>query len=328
MKKLLSFVLIIAVAIFLSGISVSAAEYELDFGHVQPEDHSYHLMAEEFKEEVEELSDGRIEVNIHPGGALGDERDLVEGVQMGTVDVSTITSALTAGFVEEFEVFSLPFLFRDFDHMYEVMDGEIGERFEGYLAEEGFIKLGFNSGGARSVYASEPIENLDDLQDMKIRTMEDRLYVETWNELGAFATPLPWGDVYTALDTGMVDGAEGALISYRAMGFYDPAPYVTVIDYIFSWHNFMMSEITFNELPSDLQEVVLEAGERAQNWQRDYVVEEEEELLDILEEEHDVTIIYPDDIEDWRAGVENIYEERADEVGGMELIEEIQQVEQ
>jgi len=306
-----------------AAVSVEAAEHVLVFGHVQPTDHPYHLMAEKFKEEIEALSGGRIEVEIHPGGSLGSERDLVEGLKIGTLDISTITSALTATFVPEFGVFSLPFLFENFDQVYKVMDSPIGDEFAGYLAREGLIKLGFNSGGARSMYASKQVRNLDDLQRMKIRTMEDHIYVDTWNNLGALATPLPWGDVYTALDTGMVDGAEGAMISYKSMGFYDPAPHITVINYIFSWHNFMMSEIAYNKLPEDLREKVLIAGKRAQDFQRALVVEQEKSLLDELAEKHGCIVVYPEDLSEWRRKIEPVYAKRAAEVGGLELIERI-----
>lgn len=325
MRKLITGIMMCAILLCGAAVPVfAAAEHVLVFAHVQPTDHPYHLMAEKFKEELETLSSGRVEVEIHPGGSLGNERDLVEGLKLGTVDVSTITSALTATFVPEFGVFSLPFLFESFEQMYKVMDSPIGDEFAAHLEREGLVKLGFNSGGARSMYASKAVNNLEDLQKMKIRTMEDKIYVETWNNLGALATPLPWGDVYTALDTGMVDGAEGAMISYKSMGFYDPAPYVTVINYIFSWHNFMMSKSALEKLPADLQEMVLTAGKRAQDYQRKLVVEQEKNLLDVLVKEHNCTIVYPEDLEMWRKKTMPVYEKRAAEVGGMELIEKIQ----
>ena len=315
-------VLILTPVVFSRGVPEEET-YTLSFGHVLEEDHAYHLMALRFKEELESMSDGRVTVEIYPARQLGDERDLVEGLQLGTVDVSTITSALTAGFVPEFGVFSLPFLFRDFDHLFAVMDSPFGDDLEEALAREGLIKLGFVSGGSRSMYASKPVETLDDLQGMSIRTMEDPIYIDTWNALGALATPIPWSDVYLSLDQGIVDGAEGALISYKSMGFYDPSPHVTVINYIFSWHNFMMSAQTWNELPADIQEMVKDAAEIAGQWEREYVKNLELELIDTLEREHGVIVHYPEDIDRWRNSVRDIYEKRAADLGGMELIETI-----
>ena len=321
---LLLAVLLVTTGVFAGGSREAAEEqYTLTFGHVLQEDHAYHLMALRFQEELERMSEGRVKVEIYPAGQLGDERDLVEGLQLGTVDVSTITSALTAGFVPEFGVFSLPFLFRDFDHLFAVMDGPIGDDLERAMEREGLIKLGFVSGGSRSMYSARPVRRLSDLEGMSIRTMEDPIYLDTWNALGALATPIPWGDVYLSLDQGIVDGAEGALISYKSMGFYDPSPHVTVINYIFSWHNFMMGAQTWNSLPSDIQQMVREAADIAAAWERQYVKDLEEELLDILRDEHGVTIHFPQDLPAWQDSVRGIYEARADRLGGMELIEAI-----
>lgn len=326
MRRILVFALLVTVGwsgLYAGGARESAPQYTLTFAHVQPEDHAYHLMAVRFKEELETISNGRVVVEIYPAGQLGDERDLVEGLQLGTVDVSTITSALTSGFVPEFAVFSLPFLFRDFDHLYAVMDGPIGNDLEAAMAREGLIKLGFVSGGSRSMYAGRPVTSLADLQGMSIRTMEDPVYIDTWNALGALATPVPWGDVYLSLEQGIVDGAEGALISYRSMGFYDPSPHVTVINYVFSWHNFMMGETTWSTLPDDIKGMIREAGQIATAWQREYVANLEKELLSILSTEHGSVIHHPEDLSAWQNAVQHIYEQRASRVGGMGLIEAI-----
>ena len=102
----------------------------------------------------------------------------MEGLQIGTIDVSTVTSALTAGFVPGFQVFSLPFLFRDFDHLFMIMDGPMGEQLEQEMLQAGLVKLGFVSGGSRSLYSRAPIRSLSDLKGKKIRTMEDPIYIE------------------------------------------------------------------------------------------------------------------------------------------------------
>lgn len=325
-SSLIAQLLIVSILVLsFSGI-VAAKKTVLKLAHVMPTDHAYHLMSVKFKEEVERL-DPNIEVQIFPASQLGNERDLVEGLQIGTVDIATITSAITAGFVPGFKVFSLPFLFRDFDHMFSVMDSEIGDQLEKDMAKAGLIKLGFVSGGSRSLYASTPIKSLADLKGKKIRIMEDPIYVETWNALGALATPIAWGDVYLALQQGIVDGAEGAMISYDSMAFYGPSPYVTEIEYIFSWHNFMMSKRTWDKLPADIQAVLLEAGAVAQNWERQYVKDFEQNLMQKLQDENGVTVYQAADIEDWRAAVRPVYEKRAADVGGMELIDRILNVE-
>ncbi|MFH1282881.1 MAG: TRAP transporter substrate-binding protein, partial [bacterium] len=202
-------IVIFAILFFLCGImttSASAEKITLKFGHVLETDHPYHKMALKFKEELEKRQP-EVTINIFPAKQLGSERDLVEGLQIGSVDISTITSALTAGFVSGFKVFSLPFLFKDTDHLFRVMDSDVGKKLEKDMEKAGLIKLGFVYGGSRDLYASVPIQNLDDLKGKKIRTMENKILVDTWNTLGAIATPIPWGDVYLSLKQGVVDGA-------------------------------------------------------------------------------------------------------------------------
>ncbi|MCR4425245.1 MAG: TRAP transporter substrate-binding protein [Firmicutes bacterium] len=315
----------VALLVMTGSLSAAAAgpKVVLKFAHVMQTDHAYHLMAEKFKEEAEKLSGNQIEVQIFPAGQLGNERDLVEGLQIGTIDISTVTSALTSGFVPGFKVFSLPFLFRDFDHLFQIMDGPIGAKLEEDMKKAGLVKLGFVSGGSRSLYSRTPIRNLAELKGKKIRTMEDPIYLDTWNALGALATPIPWGDVYLSLQQGIVDGAEGALISYQAMGFYEPAPYVTVINYIFSWHNLMMSKRTWDKLPADLRAAVVEAGKRAQEFERAYVSDFEENLIKLLETKHKVAVFYPADMDAWIKAVNPVFQKRARDVGGMDLIESI-----
>ena len=303
---------------------VEAAEkITFKFGHVLQTDHPYHMMALKFKEELEKRNSNCV-VNIFPAKQLGNERDLVEGLQMGSVDISTITSALTAGFVPGFKVFSLPFLFKDANHLFRVMDSDIGAKLTKDMEKAGLIKLGFVYGGSRDLYGRQPIQSLQDLKGKKIRTMENKILVNTWNTLGAIATPIPWGDVYLSLKQGVVDGAEGTGASYRSMKFFESSPYYTRINYVFSWHNFMMSKIKWNKLPADVKKDVMAAAKIAQDYERALFVNEEKSLFKDLETKHGVKLFQPEDLNQWRNNIKNVYEENADKVGGMDYIKKIQ----
>jgi sugar phosphate isomerase/epimerase len=161
----------------------AAEKITFKFGHVLQTDHPYHMMALKFKEELEKRNKNCV-VNIFPAKQLGNERDLVEGLQLGSVDISTITSALTAGFVPGFKVFRLPFLFKDANHLFRVMDSDIGAKLTKDMEGAGLIKLGFVYGGSRDLYSRQPIRNLQELKGKKIRTMENKILVNTWNTLG------------------------------------------------------------------------------------------------------------------------------------------------
>ncbi|MBW2077945.1 MAG: TRAP transporter substrate-binding protein [Deltaproteobacteria bacterium] len=295
----------------------------LKFGHVLQTDHPYHKMALKFKSELERRNKNVV-VNIFPAKQLGNERDLVEGLQLGSVAISTITSALTAGFVPGFKVFSLPFLFKDANHLFRVMDSEIGERLVGEMEKAGLIKLGYVYGGSRDLYSRMPIRNLQELNGKKIRTMENRILIDAWNALGAIATPIPWGDVYLSLKQGVVDGGEGTGASYRSMKFFESSPHYTRISYVFSWHNFMMSKKAWSKLPDEVRLSVMAAAGIAQEYERRLFVDEEKRLFKDLAENYGVHIYHPADLDQWRAGITSVYEKNAKKVGGMDYIKKIQ----
>ncbi|MBU8912849.1 MAG: TRAP transporter substrate-binding protein [Spirochaetales bacterium] len=331
MRKMLLFVVIIMVAglaptLFATGAEESdSAEQDpivLKFAHVLQTDHPYHLMALKFEEELEQ-ADPRVDVQIFPAGQLGNERELIEALQLGTVDVSTITSSVTANFVPGFKVFSLPFIFRDADHLFSVMDSPIGDRMAEELESVNLIKLGYAYGGSRDLYGSVPMTNLEELRGRKVRTMENAILIDAWNTLGAIATPIPWGEVYVSLKQEVVDGGEGTGVSFRSMKFYDVATYYSRINYVFSWHNFMMSGNTWNEFDAELQAKIMDAAEIAQDYERAVFVEQEAALFDELSSQYGVQVVIPEDIDLWREQVLPVYEKNADEVGGMDLIREI-----
>ena len=296
----------------------------LKFGHVLQLDHPYHKMALKFAEEVAQRCPG-VKVKVFPAGQLGNERTLVEALQLGTVDVSTITSALTANFVPEFKVFSLPFLFRDPQHLFRVMDSSLGDELAERMEAKGLIRLGYGYGGARDLYGRDPVQSLKDLQGKKVRTMQNPILIATWNQLGAIATPMPWNDLYMSLKQGVVDCAEGTGISYRAMKFYDSSPHFSRIRYVFSWHNVMMSKRTWAKLSEAERGAVLAAAKVAVAFERKEFLAQEQALFDELTK-RGVKIHTPPDVAEWAKRAEPVYQKHAQEVGGMELINRIREM--
>jgi len=245
----------------------------LTFGHVLQENHPYHAMAVRFAQEVKNRSP-EIDVKIYPAGQLGDEKALIEGLQTGSVDVATVTSAVTANFVPQFRAFSLPFLFRDTNHLFAVMDSDVGDELAQQMRAKGMIKLGYGYGGARDLYTQTPVQNLADLKGIKVRTMQNPAIVATWTKLGAVPTPISWNDVYVSLQQKLVTGGEGTGVSYKSMNFDQVAPHYTRINYILSWHNLMMSKQKFDRLSPQQQKSVLEAGEIAAKFERDLFMQQ------------------------------------------------------
>ena len=307
-----------------SAASMAQQPVTLTFGHVLQENHPYHAMALKFADELKQ-SAPEIEVKIYPAGQLGDEKALIEGLQTGSVDVATVTSALTANFVPQFKAFSLPFLFRDTDHLFAVMDSDIGDELGNALQEKGLVKLGYGYGGARDLYTQVPVQNLSDLQGLKVRTMQNPAIVATWDKLGAVPTPISWNDVYVSLQQELVKGGEGTGVSYKSMNFNKVAPHFTRINYILSWHNLMMAKSKFDSLTPQQQQAVLAAGQAAAQYERELFLEQEAALFEELKG-MGVKIYTPSDAEQWRAQAAEVIAAEADNVGGKAWIERIQAV--
>lgn len=305
----------------LGAADAAAADKVLKFGHVLQLDHPYHKMALKFKEEVEARNVG-LEVKVFPASQLGNESTLIEGLQIGSVDVSTITSAVTANFVPEFQVFSLPFIFRDAGHLFRVMDSEIGDQMAAKMLDAGLVKLGFGYGGARDLYTHKAVRSLDDLKGLKIRTMKTTAIVDTWNALGAIATPIAWPDVPVSLKQKLIDGGEGTGVSYRSMTFYKDAKYFTRLTYIVSWHNFMMSKITFDSLTPAQQQAVLDSGKVAEIYERQVFIDQEKALFEELKAKG-AEIIVPSDRDKWVETIASVYDKNAEKVGGRDRIDRI-----
>lgn len=313
---------LVTAAAFVSTSAALAEGRVLKFAHVLQTNHPYHEMALRFKAELEARHVG-LSVEVFPASQLGNESELVSGLQLGSVDISTITSAVTANFVPEFRVFSLPFLFRDAGHLFRVMDGEIGDEMAVKMLDAGLVKLGYGYGGTRDLYTNRAVHQLADLSGMKIRTMKNSAIIDTWNALGAIATPVAWSDVPISLKQGLIDGGEGTGVSYRSMTFYEDTKYFTRLAYIFSWHNLMMSKMTFESLTGEQQRAVLDAAKIAETYERTTFLDQEKALFDDLASKG-AEIITPQDRAEWIARIKDVYASNAEDVGGLERIEAIQ----
>ena len=190
------------------------------------------------------------------------------------------------------------------------------------MKKAGLIKLGYVYGGSRDLYSRIPIRNLKELKGKKIRTMENKILIDTWNALGAMATPIPWGDVYLSLKQGVVDGGEGTGASYRSMKFFESSPHYTRINYVFSWHNFMMSKKRWDKLPSDVRKDVMATAKIAQKYERKLFVDTEKSLFDDLQKNYGVKLYHPD-LDKWTQRITSVYEKNAKAMGGMDYINKI-----
>ena len=222
----------------------------------------------EFARLVEERTDGRIKIEVYPGSQLGEERAVIEQVQFGAIDFTRVSISPLAAFASDFNALQMPYLYRSPAHMWEVLNSEIGDEFLGSLEPAGFVGLSWFDSGARSFYNSvRPIKTVADLAGLKIRVQESALMVGLVEALGAVATPMPFGEVYSAIQTGVIDGAENNWPSYYSTSHYEVAGYYTLDEHTRVPEITIASKITMDKLSAADQEIIKQAAKDSMAFQ-------------------------------------------------------------
>lgn len=302
-------------------VEFEAVKYRL--AHVVNENDSFHVAALKFKELVEARTEGKVEIEIHPNATLGDERTLLEGMQMGTVDMGVITNGPIANFVPEVAVFELPFLFADNEEAYEVLDGEVGKDVLNKMEESSFKGLAFAERGFRNVTNStRPVVVPADMEGLKVRVMENPVYIDTFKALGANTVPMAWTETLTALQQGTIDGQENPVVVIHSFKLDETQKYLSLSRHTYSPATIMMSLSKFNELPEDVQKVIEDSAQEAAEHARAVNAEEEETLLsELVERGMEVTEV---DVAAFQEAVESVYEKYRDQYA--EYMDKIQAV--
>lgn len=274
-----------------------------------------------FSREIERRIGDAASVEIYANNALGSEREVIEQTILGAVELACPSNAPLTTFVPELSVFELPFLFQSRDHFYRVLDGPIGQSFEEPLSEVGLKLLGYFEAGVRHVMTIErTVEGIEDLEGLKIRTMENPLHLRAFHTFGASPLPMAYGEVYTALEQGVIDGAEAANTNYHSKRFFEVAPHWAMIGWLHLVSPLVMSRRFFRTLTPSQRRAVEEAGRIAVEWERQEYQRQERAALDELEEAG-VEITHPDR-QPFRAAAERVWRQARDRVDG-ELIEAI-----
>jgi tripartite ATP-independent transporter DctP family solute receptor len=296
----------------------------LKVAHNGNEKHPFQKGYEEFKRVIEERTKGAAEVQIFPNAQLGSEQEATQMVKLGLLAAN---AAATAGgmatSVPEAELFNLPFIFRDLDHCYRVIDGPIGRDLARTIEKKlDCLVLGYWFSGVRNVWNSKrPIRVPDDLRGIKIRVMASPILIETFNTLGAQATPMAFGELYSALQTKVVDGAETDYLDLLFERFYEVTKYVSLTNHMYVVVGLVFSRKIYDRLPADVQAAVVEAGKASVKAERRAMDVLSAAALDELKERglefNEV------DRAAFREKVQSVYEKNAARVGGMDLIRKV-----
>lgn len=247
-----------AVAIALAG-AVQARDFRSSDTH--PGDYPTVMGVKFMGEKLKELSGGKLGIKVFPDSKLGQEKDTIEQVKIGGLDMIRVNVAPLNNIVPETLVLALPFVFRSKDHLHKVLDGPIGEEILKAMEAQGFVGLAYYDSGARSFYtAKKPIKNMADMQGMKLRVQQSDLFVAMVEALGANATPMPYGEVFTALKTGLIDGAENNWPSYESSSHYEAAKNYSLTEHSMAPEVVVFSKKIWDTLKPEDQKMIREAA--------------------------------------------------------------------
>ncbi|WP_339117896.1 TRAP transporter substrate-binding protein [Halomonas sp. BMC6] len=287
----------------------------LRLAHVVNEQDGFHIAATKFEELVEERTDGKVNIEIFPNASLGDERTLLEGMQIGTVDMGVITNGPVANFVEEMAVFELPFLFPSPEAAYSVLDGPIGQELLDKLADVNLKGLAYAERGFRNLTNSErAVNSPEDLDGLRIRVMENPVYTDTFRELGANAIPMAWTEALTAMQQGTIDGQENPVNVIHSFKLDETQNYMTLSRHTYAPAIFVMGMPAWNQLPEAAQAVLEEAAQEAAEHERQVNADMEAEQLAALREAG-MEINDTPDMEAFQAAVAPVYEKYGEQFG-------------
>ena len=242
--------------------------------------HSFGVGARAFIKKLTELTGDRYKVQEFPAGALGGERENVEQLQIGALEASVTTSGVLANFVPALGVVDVPFLFRDFDHAHAVLDGPIGNELIQKLEPIGIVGLGWGESGFRQLYNNlRSVKSPKDLKGTKIRTMEVPEHILAFKTLGAKPTAIAFPEVFTALQQGTVDAAEGPAQTMLSNKFYEVQKYLSFTNHLYAGSLFLMSKKFIDGLPAKDQTAFRSAAKFASEAQREFVINGEAEVV-------------------------------------------------
>ena len=293
-------------------------------GHVLSPTSLFEVGAQDFASRVYEKTNGEIIIESFPGGVLGGERDLLEGLIMGTQDMMIISIVAAGPFLPIMQVFDMPYLFRDRHHAWAVADGPIGTEIFGMMQDElGVKQLGIWCNGFRSVYSDFPVRSPEDLAGRRIRTMQGPVHIAMFEAMGAIATPMPFAELFIALQQGTVDGAENSAIAVDTDGLDEVATHMSFNEHVWNTTPLLISMATWDTFTPDQQARVLEAAAETQAFIRQWAIDQELRSRANLEERGMILIDQSEiDFDAFRAATLSVYDDFAHEIPP-ELIERI-----
>jgi len=293
-------------------------------GHALDVSHPVHKAMKFMANRIEEKSNGQLKVDIYPSQQLGSERELIELLQIGSLGMTKVSTGTLENFAPELRVFGLPFLFKDRQHRFDVLESEIGEKLLEASVRNRLKGLTFYDAGSRSFYSTQPLNSPEDLKGQKIRVMESQTAINMVKHLGGSPTPVSWGELYTALQQGIVDGAENNLPSFYLSYHYEVCKYYMVDEHTALPDELLISTLVWDKLSEQEQKWVKEAAMESSEYEKKIWREAELHALKEIKKAG-VKVTYPEK-EQFREMVQPMYDEFKKDEEMKKTIEAIQAV--
>lgn len=255
-------------AFCLSGLA--QAEIKIKFAEVHPAGYPPVVAEQAMGKKLEEQSKGEISFKMFAGGVLGSEKEVVEQVQSNAVQMTRVSLGIVGPVVPDVNVFNLPFIFRDQAHMRAIIDGEVGQEILDKITNSEFnlVALGWMDGGTRNLYTKKPVRQISDLKGMKIRVQGNPVFIDTINQMGGNGIAMATGEIFSALQTGVIDGAENNPPTMLEHNHYQNAKFYTLTEHLILPEPIVMSKITWNKLNPEQQALVKKLAREAQMEER------------------------------------------------------------
>lgn len=277
----------LAAGLALAALATSGAlaqELTLKLGHLANEQNSWHKASVKFGEELSALTDGRIAVEVFPNDSLGREMDLINGMQLGTVEM-TITGESLQNWAPMAALLAVPYAYTSLEQMDEVASGEIGDQIEAQVIERAQVRpIAYFARGPRNLTSNREIKTPSDLNGFRMRVPNVPLFVDTWSALGAAPTPMAFSEVFTSLQNGTIEGQENPLALIQSASFNEVQSHVNLTEHVRSWIYLTISEQVWSQLSEEDQGHVMTAAAAAQEFEREQFLADEQAIRDDLEE--------------------------------------------
>ncbi len=276
-----------------------------------------------FAKNVKEMSKGTIIIDVFPDAQLGYERDMIEGMQLGTIDMAILTNVNVGPFVPEFMAFDLPFVFKDRATAYKVLDGPIGQKLFGLLEQKrGIIGLAWGEGGYRHMLNNvKPVRVPADVQGVKYRSLENPLYIATYKAIGSNPTPMAWSECFTGIQQKTIDGLDLPIASIYTFKYHEITKYLSLTGHFYSPLIISVSKPVWGKLTPEEQAIMKQAAKKAGDDERKFLAEIEEKFMKEIEK-GGMKINKDVDISAFQKAVAPVYETYRSKIGG-ELIDSI-----